>query len=1190
MTFAYPLDPSAILELIAQAAPDWPARMLVSQASPPDQILSAVGWEIGRGWFPTLPDRATLHEGFDLGLPESPAGTLFGMEVTAIGPGTVVHASSGYTSPEGFDLGRVLIQHETPFGPAYALYLNLADVLVWPGLVVDGGTSLGHLGHHGEFTHLHFAIALSELQNPPEELAQELAAGQWPEGDALWNVLRVRVDELSPLDWPDMPPGPWTLVHPVEFVRACRGDPYQPYVGAGHDLLVDTTPVVPHEAPAQEDQSHVIAELLHHPQLAPNATLHELAGNPAAPAIEKGTSDSDAAKAIQSALHDLGYPLVADGDFGNVTKRAVLAFQTDKLARLQDLLDLYAVEAAPQTGAVDTITLLGLDRLACAALGITIGPDGKSNEPPAAHEETPASTPAPQGAPPPRPAQTVPAAEADSFVFDQASGTLSMQFGMLLYKKLLEWEVAFDDDGKVTAGCKYSCGQNGSIIPYKNAYEAKLKGLKNFWSNSEPVYPEWPVVSADIEPSGTLKLDGDKSFPLYTVYDVTWVGTGSTNCCISQAAAFAAVFKGKSFTVHTASEDKTYWMGVIKAKEHEDRQIDTYRATYLLERLLMSAAQDAQRPDLSFYWNPLDEGGLLAAVRTLELGKAVGKENGIYSPDNQETFWAVRMGDWANTPTHAWLVADVEYGVWFKGKNGKVGRYPDLKVCQSSFVGDAFEKAGPAKNLTAADCDWVRKNEAVLEQRLADFVAALASGTYAGKEVAKKEVRQFRMLSANAYWGNSKYTVDGLVYDGIADGAKVIDKLTKDKDSFVARGISRKWTDGIPTHPDKTAQVVIVNSDGTLQRDRKGRAQTHPKETRAGTSFARFYAPVAGKTGDASSPAPVDPAQQDPASAPADPAPADPSPADPPPAPADPPPASADPAPAPADPAPADSAPADPPPASADPAPAPATPPPDPAETLEERRYDYFKALIAHAGTLPRQDFADGHFDMPSGSFALSGDLEFNESEGAINVIGIRSMMDWKAIPGTVPNHETSVITDRYDDWLVQVWIEGGKKRCVGYAATVDPGHFDAALKEKYTKKNIYGAHLNDGQYRYQAGTHGHYDDGPKEPAPGANPLGPACVWSDHDYSGIKTSKADYWMPSKGITKHSGIDIHYGYAWSADSKVRDSSAACQVLRCKGPRDKVYQEFIGRILNAANAKDFPYTLLDSSVLPGPIPTE
>jgi hypothetical protein len=241
--------------------------------------------------------------------------------------------------------------------------------------------------------------------------------------------------------------------------------------------------------------------------------------------------------------------------------------------------------------------------------------------------------------------------------------------------------------------------------------------------------------------------------------------------------------------------------------------------------------------------------------------------------------------------------------------------------------------------------------------------------------------------------------------------------------------------------------------------------------------------------------------------------------------------------------------------------------------TVEEQRYDYFQNLIEHIAGMPQHAQRQGGFPnnrVHSGEMCIGADaLLFDTRDLAINIFGICSMTDWRATGLAAPGTDVAVTTDKWDDWMVQVWVEGGKKRCVGYAATVDPGVVsDADLKRLHCTL----AHLNDGHYRYRLGTHGD--------APAGKPNSWFSAWSDADHSGVKTTN-DYWCSQS----HVGTDLHYG---SGTPKIYVSSVGCQVVRSSSSRDPVYVAFIGQVQKATNQTDFPYTLIDSSLLPGAIP--
>ena len=212
----------------------------------------------------------------------------------------------------------------------------------------------------------------------------------------------------------------------------------------------------------------------------------------------------------------------------------------------------------------------------------------------------------------------------------------------------------------------------------------------------------------------------------------------------------------------------------------------------------------------------------------------------------------------------------------------------------------------------------------------------------------------------------------------------------------------------------------------------------------------------------------------------------------------------------------------------------------------EDKAYDYFKKLITET--------VKGLVE--SGKLKCAKPpVEFAEADGAINIIGIRSMTDWVA--GTSEDNA-------YDDWLVQVWKEGGEKRVEGFKATVDPGKY----WRDHPMNKSGAAHLMEGQWRYTLGTH--------KGEPAGNQAAEVTVWRDKAGTGQFQENFDTgWF---GINNHhGGSDYHNVGQWSA---------GCQVVFTGKPNR--WNDYIAQLKKAKNAKDYPYTLIDSKDLPGPIP--
>lgn len=221
----------------------------------------------------------------------------------------------------------------------------------------------------------------------------------------------------------------------------------------------------------------------------------------------------------------------------------------------------------------------------------------------------------------------------------------------------------------------------------------------------------------------------------------------------------------------------------------------------------------------------------------------------------------------------------------------------------------------------------------------------------------------------------------------------------------------------------------------------------------------------------------------------------------------------------------------------------------------EERRYDWFHALLTthvqrwvSEGTLPCK--------VPP--------VKFEESDGAVNIVGIRSMDEWKPKPR---------LTDAYNDWICVVWREGGRKRCLGWRMTAAPGYPIYAKTVTEEEKDDL-SHLIDGQWRYFLGKHGKTGDGGYD-APEPKPH---CIlwWNNKSGSPFRRNEKIY---GDG-TYTANLHIHAG---NTKKKVGRTSEGCQVFY--GDTDHpAWTAFIKVIKAASNKDDMPYTLLDSAMLP------
>jgi hypothetical protein len=345
---------------------------------------------------------------------------------------------------------------------------------------------------------------------------------------------------------------------------------------------------------------------------------------------------------------------------------------------------------------------------------------------------------------------------------------------MKMYKALLTWE----SDG--TKGVGYSTCTNkhyGTVIP---------KGL----------CPEWP--GSGLTQDGTKDVDG-KSYPLYSCFRVTWVGSNFTNCCNSQMAALAHALGGGTFGVKRADgstvtydirspKDKKQEVWV-KVKAKKGGPAVARSAVAVFEQTWVNGMLFYDENDSPIYGEKY--GGMMYAIHYLGMG------DGIFTfTTKQEELRKMRLGDLASYSGHAWLVGDVRYRVsWEKG-----GDKEDCILDQSSFIDGAhgtLVKLGGKKTLgvdgrravNTADCDWVIANEAEFERRVATFLAAtkLTGPDGVERDVKKIEVAHWRVFSAN---GNRK-TAHSKQYNPKGDAFELDEKAT----AWLAKvnGITRPW-------------------------------------------------------------------------------------------------------------------------------------------------------------------------------------------------------------------------------------------------------------------------------------------------------------------------------------------------------------------------------------------------------------
>ncbi len=660
--------------------------------------------------------------------------------------------------------------------PRRSLFVQSRGVRVRAGrrAHADAGQPLGTIGYHGDFPHLHLAVASTSALGGDKDLIPEATKDALPEGDAAWNVQRVKVGGLDPLEWPGVPPGDYYVFNPIEFVRWLRGEEYVHDIGRAAPAKVTSSvqqsdPVEVKDAPGEHTVEHGLKSKL----LAAIDKAVELIHHADFPPIEKGGGDAEFIKGVQRALKKIGYDVGrfgpdhdgVDGDFGKTMERVLKKFQEEHLAALDFSAFGKTKDDIRLDGVLDWLTLLGIDIVLAAH-------EAAGDKPPPA--------PPPKRDPPPAPPLHPPATAAPpagAHVFDGQSKKQSLKFGMRMYKALLNWELSAD--GK--SGARYSCASE-SFQPYVDNVPKERK-------------PEWPDLSSLGIKATTTRDVGGKTYNVYKVFGVNWVGSHSTNCCNSQMAAmFLALSDG---IVHIKGADG-------KIVDHDAQNLNTKTSTKTKK-----GGKASPRPTLLVFEQTFVSGmaffdendkplqgdaGMASACKFLGIGDTLG--SGKASTDQTDLKLA-RLGDLANYPGHAWLVGDVRYGIWFSdGKNKKA---PDARCDQSSFIRSetgeivaAGADDGPL--MTAADCDWVAANEGTFETLVKNFLGA-STLNFGGRDrpVAKIEVTNIRVFSANCIWGKKSKTSDGIVYDS-ADGTT----WTANSDStkkFKARlGVSRPWS------------------------------------------------------------------------------------------------------------------------------------------------------------------------------------------------------------------------------------------------------------------------------------------------------------------------------------------------------------------------------------------------------------
>jgi hypothetical protein len=794
-----------------------------------DEKLSVFAWELSRGWFPTLPDRTTLHSGMDLGLPHAGGDPYVGAPVYAIADGEVVYADPVIPwSLQEYDFGRVIVRHPVSGGDAYALYMHLGSIKAHNGKLVKEGDLLGAVGWHGSFHHLHFAVASQKpLGGPCPEQMVEAEANALPEGDGLWNTLRLKVNGLDPNEWIGMMmfDGPWYLIHPIEFVRAMNGLEYSHYNGVGspHTFAAAATTV--------SGQGTVkVGELLGFKALHDDKKLLDLAhgkGDGLAKGDEKGGKENkDAIRAMQEALilcHYLDLKPALRGIFGPASEKALKAFQKGEINQNPKMLSMLKNLGRPDgdavTGKLDRFTLIALDSVAKAHQHAGVGSTASAPAATAA-EEPKRPTDAPASSPP-----AAGALALDPWPgFDAVKKTPSIRFGLRMYKALLAWELIdekgelrVDSEGKPT-GCFYSVNGTRKTFPaYGTRVEHFFHKLTKRWKTKKDkdtnvvtetdnaVYAEWPRIDLFMAGDGEVSLGETythmgktyKHLAKYQVYNsgATWIADGFTNCCNSQYAALYVACGGK---IQVKTADRGLRTFSLRSDNTGDR-IGGQDAALVIQQTIMGVAgykgDDLKSTLLS------GKGFGLSAMTVLNAGAPV-HEDGKFTKV-QPALKKVLIGDWGNWTAHHFLVADVMYRIKVDSTvDPKKKKTSQFYVTQSRLATKSYKDLKPEEitNYSKAmvvlkreDLDKLERDEAGFKGRVEELIKDCeASGaTFQGKPIVEFEVVNICIFTAN----QKNYTIHGEVYDvnETTRECKLNEAANNDKTNWVKRGITRWW-------------------------------------------------------------------------------------------------------------------------------------------------------------------------------------------------------------------------------------------------------------------------------------------------------------------------------------------------------------------------------------------------------------
>lgn len=803
----YPVD---VKELVARLnARDGGAllgRLGVKEEDREDQKLTAIVWGVGHGGFPVMADGKTFHPGVDIGLPDVESGgdsSWYGADVFAIDDGEVIYAESDTRTKDDYDFGRVVVRHQGPEGDLYAVYQHLIGVAVAPGGLVKQGDVLGQVGWHGDFPHLHFGICAKARIGGDQDLIPEAEENALPEGDGVWNVLRVKAEATPPADWPMVPEGPAYIYNPIELIRHARGEEYVHDIGTGHlgRVALSGKPAE-EEAKPNADNSHKIASHLQSEALKKCRKLAELAHDFEFPAIGRSANDKEVVKAIQTCLKQLGYDVGRfgpnhdgiDGDYGKTCERAVKSFQQN-LKLIGKVLEAlgHTAEDVKESGAVDGLTLFAMDA-AAAALDKAAGEKKGETAP---KKEEPATAPAKQRDPPAK--VTAP---PSAWVFDAKGKKQSVGFGLRMYQALMRWRWTSANDPKVGTGYS-AAAQPTDLLVYQKEFDSHIKGG---YLSEWPRMDMFPFLGGD----GTRELTDGSSVDTFTVFGVQWVAGGFSNCCNVQLAALFVALGGRDLFVQKDEGEVAYWVGELNAKKYPgktDQMLELgakkRRAATAFEGVVVGNDPPGVKRD--------NRGSCVVSTQLLGIGDAIpvagGKPyDGKYT-NKQDVLRYVRIGDWGNYDHHSWLVGEIRYGIWFEGNKKEK---PDAFVDQSSLVGAAFtglvaqtKPPAEAGELSDDQCDWITKHEDQWNERMESLYALAGSGeiqTGAGKKkVAKVEVYRIGVFSANGMWGFENRAIHGKVYhfkDAFKDELKKArEELAKAKDAKERKEKQQALTD-----------------------------------------------------------------------------------------------------------------------------------------------------------------------------------------------------------------------------------------------------------------------------------------------------------------------------------------------------------------------------------------------------------